>query len=152
MDANEVKVKVNHSKNFTVNGDIGDTLFVKHKWRNEDKKRINLSAKLSIPPKAFKGDLTFDMIFDLENYALELYPSPYEFDNPVTLDLTFKNVDFSEIDMDNTDFTYLDGEEKMEYKSVKFDPQKGVLEVKGAVIKHFSRYGWTRNKNNKKKK
>jgi hypothetical protein len=138
-------VKTKMSKNFTVDGSVGDTLYVSHRWKSKGK-RVKLSAKLYIPENAYKGELTFAMIFDLENYALELYPSPFEFDIPVKLDLVFKNVDFTNLNMQNPDFVYLDGEEQMLYEKVKFDPEKGVVEVKGAELHHFSRYGWTRKK------
>ena len=133
------------SKNFTVDGSVGDTLYVKHRWKSKGK-RVKLSAKLTIPENAYQGELTFKMIFDLDNYALELYPSPFTFDKPLKLDLVFKNVDFTNLDMSNPDFIYLDGEEKMVYDKIKFDPERGIVEVKGAQLNHFSRYGWTRTR------
>lgn len=138
-------IKTKMSKNFTVDGSKGATLMVSHRWKSKGK-RVKLSAKLKIPRNAFQGELNFDMIFDLENYALELYPSPYKFDQPVILDLTFKNVDFSKLDISKPDFIYLDGEEEMKYKNIKFDPEKGIIDVKGAELHHFSRYGWTRRR------
>lgn len=138
--------KEKFTKNYTVNGETGGVLFLKISWRNEDSIKVFLDSKLTIPRGAFEGELTFDMIFDLDNYALELYPSPYTFDLPVLLDLKFTNIDLSNIDIDNIDFTYLDGSENMEYKKASFDLDKGDIEVKGAKLHHFSRYGWTRRR------
>ena len=136
--------KVNYTRNYTVNGDKGGVLFLKVSWLNEDSARVALESKLTIPKGAYKGDLTFDMIFDLENYALELYPSPYTFDVPVLLDMKFTRIDLTGIDLDNFNFTYLDGEEEMEYERIRINDDEGTIAVYGAVLNHFSRYGWTR--------
>ena len=136
--------KVKYSRNYTVNGDQGGVLFLKVSWLNEDSTRVALESKLTIPKGAYKGDLTFDMIFDLENYALELYPSPFTFDLPVLLDMKFTKIDLTDIDLANFNFTYLDGEEEIEYKRIRTNEAEGSIAVYGAVLDHFSRYGWTR--------
>ena len=135
--------KVNYTRNYTVNGGV---LFLKVSWLNEDSARVALESKLTIPKGVYKGDLTFDMIFDLENFALELYPSPYTFDVPVLLDMKFTRIDLSGIDLANFNFTYLDGEEEMKYKQIRTNEVEGTIAVYGAVLGHFSRYGWTRTK------
>ncbi|MCB9206863.1 MAG: hypothetical protein H6611_06075 [Ignavibacteriales bacterium] len=137
-----LKFKAKYSKNFTVDGDKGAVLFVRHSWRTKEGQKIKMTARLTIPKGAYKGELNFDMIFDLENYALELYPSPFTFDNPVYLDLSFGNINLPQ-DM-NVDFTYLDGKEKMNYNQLFVSPERGSLRVLGAELHHFSRYGWTR--------
>ncbi|MCB9209770.1 MAG: hypothetical protein H6609_10360 [Ignavibacteriales bacterium] len=137
-----LEFKAKYTKNYTVDGDKGAVLFARHSWRTKDGQKVKLTAKLTIPKGAFQGELNFDMIFDLENYGMELYPSPYTFDNPVYLDLSLGNIDLPQ-DM-NVDFTYLDGKEQMNYDKVEFDIKKGTLKVKGAELHHFSRYGWTR--------
>ena len=139
--------KVNYTRNYTVNGDKGGVLFLKVSWLNEDSARVALESKLTIPKGAYSGDLTFDMIFDLENYALELYPSPFTFDIPVLLDMKFSKIDLTGIDKNN--FTYLDGEEEIEYKQIRTNEAEGTLAVYGAVLDHFSRYGWTRTTTSK---
>jgi hypothetical protein len=138
--------KEKFSKNYTVNGEKGGILFLKISWLTEDCIRVALESKLTIPKGAYKGDLTFDMIFDLENYALELYPSPFTFDIPVILDMKFTHIDLSDIGSDRFDFKYLDGKEKMEFKGIRIDEDRGTIAVYGAVLHHFSRYGWTRTK------
>lgn len=138
--------KQKYSKNYTIEGKKGAKIFLIVEWKDENGKKIKLESKLTIPREAYTGELTFDMIFDLENFALELYPSPFTFDHPVKLDLKFENIDLSNIDVNNLNFTYLDGDEKMKYKEVKYDLEKGKLEVKGAELHHFSRYGWSRTK------
>jgi hypothetical protein len=136
------KFKSKYSKNFTVDGSKGAVLFVRKSWRNKENKKISLSDILRIPKGAHEGLLTFDMIFDLEDYAMELYPSPHTFNQPVIFDMNFRNINIPE--GLNVDFTYMDGEEKLQYTYVNCSHEKGTLRVKGAQLHHFSRYGWTR--------
>ncbi|MCP5063862.1 MAG: hypothetical protein GY936_15550 [Ignavibacteriae bacterium] len=144
---NTSDVKSQYSKNFTIDGEEGGKLFVKHSWTDANGQLTRLAATLVIPKNAFKGKLNFDMIFDLENHWLELYPSPYTFDKPLTLNLLFSNVDLSNIDEDSFEFNYLDGEpEDLKYEYIEIDRREGFLYVKGAQLNHFSRYGWTRTK------
>lgn len=139
--------KTNYSETHTIDGAVGGVIYVNHKWVNEINRTSRLSAVLEIPAGAFKGELTFDMIFDLDNLALELYPSPFTFDKPVKLDLVFKNVDLGDFDPETFTFNYLDGEfEDMVYESVDYDLDSGTLMVVGAELHHFSRYGWGRVK------
>jgi len=146
-DIGAFKSKTKMTKSFTVDGSKGGKLRIKHGWRDGKGRKVKLSATLTIPKNAYEGELTFDMIFDLENYAMELYPSPFTFDIPVILDLKFSGVDLSNLDTDLLDFDYLDGaKEYLKYKKIKIDEKKGVLEIIGAEIPHFSRYGWSRKR------
>ncbi|MBK8944499.1 MAG: hypothetical protein IPM32_04420 [Ignavibacteriae bacterium] len=139
--------KQKHSYSLTVNGEKGGKVFVKHQFKNKRSKILKLDAVLNIPDSAYKGDLTFDIIFDLETLGVELYPSPFTFDKPVILDLKFMNADLKEFDLKDFNFDYLDGEsEHLKFDNIKFDLEKGLLEIIGVQIPHFSRYGWTRTK------
>jgi hypothetical protein len=139
-------IKSKYSKNFSINAQNERMLKVSHKWVNSKGEKIKLSAKLHIPENAFEGVLKFDMIFDFDNYALELYPSPFVFDKPVSLDLSFSGIKLTEEDIQNLNFTYLDGSEEIEYDSIEINKDNGTLKVIGAKLKHFSRYGWTRTR------
>ncbi|MFZ1292434.1 MAG: hypothetical protein WAR79_20245 [Melioribacteraceae bacterium] len=135
------------SKNFTVDGKKGDVLFISETYL-KDGKLISMNAKLTIPQNAFKGTLNFDMVFDFDNYSIQLYPTPFTFDKPVILDLTFLGVDFSTIDPAKLVFNYLDGEKlALKYTSVNINDKWKILSVVGVQIPHFSRYGWTRTTN-----
>ena len=134
------------SKNFTVDGNKGDLLMISETYLKNGK-LVSMSAKLTIPQNAFKGKLTFDMIFDFDNYSVKLYPTPFTFDKPVLLDLSFYGVDFSTLDASTLGFNYLDGEkEQLNYAYLNINEKWGVLSIGGAEIPHFSRYGWTRVK------
>ena len=147
----KILVKTKHSKILTINSEKGGKVYLKHKWKNENNELAKLTAVLDIPEGAFSGDLTFEIIFDLENYAVELYPSPYKFGKPLLLDLIFENVDLTNFDPNVFVFDYLDGEqENIKYKSIDIRLDQGSVRVREAELNHFSRYGWTRNKNKNK--
>ncbi len=145
--SDEINYKVKYSENFTVDGKKGAKLSIKHSWKNDYGMPVSLTAELDVPRKAFEGVMEFDMIFDLENYSMELYPSPFTFDIPVEFSMYFYGLDLSEYAGYDLDFNYLDGEEEeleYYYKDVDFD--NGNLVIWGAKLNHFSRYGWVRAK------
>ncbi len=140
-------VKTKHSKVLTINSEKGGKVYLKHKWKNDKNQNSKLTAVLDIPAGAFPGELTFEILFDLENYAVELYPSPYKFAKPLLLDLVFENVDLTNFDPDVFVFDYLDGEqENIQYKSIDIQLDKNTVKVREAELNHFSRYGWTRTR------
>lgn len=143
--------KTQYSKILKINGEKGGKVYLGHKFATTisgQSEKVKLYAELDIPCGAFSGDLTFEIIFDIENLAVELYPSPYTFDKPVLLNLEFKNVDLSGFDPSIFVFDYLDGTEpeNLKVKSAKIDIENNRLLIKEAELHHFSRYGWTRNK------
>lgn len=143
------EVKSFYSKTYTINGTRGGKIREKHVWLNEDGKKITMGAVIWIPKGAFKGDLTFDVNFDLENLSVDLSPSPFTFDIPVHLDLEFWGIDLGDISLEDATFRYLstDGSvEDVNYKKLEVKPEQKYLAVWWAELHHFSRYGWTRTK------
>jgi hypothetical protein len=137
--------KTKYSQTLTINGDKGGKVYLMHIWKKNNGSIARLYAILDIPIGAFKGILTFEIIFDLDNYAVELYPSPYQFDKPVLLSLMFEHIDLSDLDVNNFSFQYLDGaKEDITYKSACANLDQGMIRIIGAQLNHFSRYGWTR--------
>lgn len=140
--------KVKASKNFKIKKKHGGKIELKVSWEYDKGQKVELSAKLDVPKNAFKdNEIEFDMIFNLAEYNLELYPSPFTFDKAVKLDLKFKNIDLDLFNKDNLEFNYIDGlSENIKYKSNKIDKKTKTIEVHGAELHHFSRYGWTRRR------
>ena len=139
--------KTKYSQNFTINGSVGGNIGVKHEWINENGERVRLVSYLRIPAGAFEGDLTFDMIFDVENNSMELYPSPFSFDLPVDFSMYWYGLDLEGFDNSEFEFGYLDGEgEEIICKRKYADVSSGTLVVQSAQLHHFSRYGWTRTR------
>ena len=108
---------------------------------------LQISAKLTIPPYAFNDGESkyFTIEVDEETCSVKFQPSPFVFDQPLIFNLTIRNIDLSEFDESNVDFAYLaeDGSiEKAKYDRIIVDKENGILEVKNAVIPHFSRFGF----------
>lgn len=142
-DLENFKYQAIYSRTFTIDGSKGGRVFIKHKYTSPNGQILTLNADLQIPRGAFEGELTFDMIFDLENLAMELYPSPFVFDKPVLFNMFWMGLDLSSYA--DLDFDYLDGEsENIQCNHVNIDVDNGILQVVGAELHHFSRYGWTR--------
>jgi len=137
-----------YSKSYTINGKKGGTITESNFfWVDSNGNRVSMSATLTIPKGAFKGNLTFDITFDLENLSVQLSPSPFTFNKPVSLDLMFWGVDLTGIDPNSAEFVYLSPDgitQSVQYSSKKIVPTLKYLEVKGAKLPHFSRYGWLR--------
>ena len=133
------------SKSFTINGKKGGELFVSHSWLDDQGNKVVLYAELLIPRGAFSGTLDFDMIFDLENYSVQLSPTPYVFDKPLNFTMYFTGVDLSTFVDSQPVFDYLDDEtESLVYGPTYLDISNGIIKVWDVQITHFSRYGWTR--------
>jgi len=143
------KVLKKFAKNYTINGDEGGKISQTFKWLTYGMP-LTLDATLNIPKGAFKGELTFEIVFDPNELSMEFHPTPQDFDIPVVLDLKFLNVPKKfEIDAASLDFQYYDPDgtfESVNYESVNWLNEPRILMVKGAELHHFSRYGWVRNK------
>jgi len=110
---------------------------------------FSVEGNITIPEGAYFGLKQFSVEFDMESYSAHFYPSPTVFDVPLILDMKFSELDLTGVDPDVIAFSYigLDGIlETAECKSIRVDVKKGTLEVVGAKLPHFSRYGWTRSK------
>lgn len=141
-------IKTHYSKSFTITSDSPKRLNFSYFFKNEQGRNIQLSSTLKIPKGAFDGELTFEMVFDLKNFAMEFYPSPYQFKKPVLFTMQFFNLDLSEYADCEWKFNYLDGkdEEITEYRYMGVDIKRGDIKIVDAELHHFSRYGWTRTR------
>ena len=139
-------------KTYKVDGKKGAMLYFNEPFTNEKGEFGILNAWLNIPSGAFDGELEFEVIFYLDCYSMELYPSPFTFKKPLSLTLFFYNVDLSPNDR-LLDFAYVEGRgEDVEYRMKKVDYENGNIFVWDAQLHHFSRYGWTRKREAKGRK
>ena len=136
---------VKASKRFLIDGKVGGDVFITITWLNKQNEEVRLKAVLNIPPNAYQGSIKFDMIFDLNEHDIELYPSPFTFNKPVSLDLIFRNVKLGKYRDQDLIFNYVDDlNETVEHEYSKINFKTRTLIVRGAKLNHFSRYGWTR--------
>jgi hypothetical protein len=113
-----------------------------------------LFASLKIQKGSFtsmgKESVTFWIDFDRAKNIIEFSPSGSNFDIPIELDLTY---DLSKstnpisplfnVNSGDVFFKCFDDGTPIPYKKINIDPKGKKIEVQGALIPHFSRYGWS---------
>ncbi len=107
---------------------------------------VSIKAKLKVPKNAFSGTETLEYQINGEDASIDFYPG-MAFDKDLLFDLKFTGLDLSGINPNEIQFLYLapDGNTyPVQYSKLTVDIDRGILEVKDAVINHFSRYIWAR--------
>ena len=149
LEPSNVKIMKILAKNYTFDGAVGGKIVQKYQWTS-DTAKLMLEAYLTIPPGAYEGELTFEIVFDPNQLSMELHPTPFYFDKPVVLTMQYKGISENYIiDSEKLDFQYHnpDGSfEKVDYQKIDWDPIDRELKVFQAELHHFSRYGWVRKK------
>ncbi|PKL81455.1 MAG: hypothetical protein CVV24_15165 [Ignavibacteriae bacterium HGW-Ignavibacteriae-3] len=115
---------------------------------SQDGKRT-ISATLRVPAGALTGQnyFLFFMYADNDKLSIKFLPSPTLFNIPCTLDLEYTGIDLRGIDPSSIRFAYLDNPASGFVTSssrIFTDVNTGTLRVTGAVIPHFSEYGFVR--------
>ncbi len=108
--------------------------------------QVTIRAKLKIPKNAFSGIETIGYQVDDLDGSIDFSPSIF-FDEDLRFDIKFTGLDLSGFNPDEIQFMYLDPDgftHPVEYSELTVDTERGILEVKDAVITHFSRYIWAR--------
>ena len=108
--------------------------------------QVNINAKLKIPKNAFSGTETIGYLVDDADGSIDFSPS-MSFSEDLRFDIKFIGLDLSGFEPEDIHFMYVDGggiTHPVQYSKLTVDIDRGVLEVKDAVISHFSRYIWTR--------
>lgn len=107
---------------------------------------VTIKAKLKIPQDAFSGTETIGYLVSGSDGSIDFSPG-MSFNKDLQFDIRFTGLDLSGINPDEIHFMYMDPDgttHPVEYSSLTVDLDRGVLEVKDAVISHFSRYIWSR--------
>lgn len=145
-----------------LDGGRGNNIHIKLEYEGGLFGTVKIDAKIDFKKGSFNKDFSFyddtDYLFDDAGKKLwitllvddETTSSTFTphlmFDKPVELDLKFEGVDLSGFDLNNLKFVYLpDGSDEAfvpVYSELIIDAEKGKLQVKGALIPHFSRYGF----------
>ena len=108
--------------------------------------QVHINAKLKIPADAFSGTETIGYIVDDFDGSIDFSPS-MSFNTDLRFDIKFIGLDLTTINPNELQFMYVDPEgvtHPVQYSKLTVDVERGVLEVKDAVISHFSRYIWSR--------
>jgi hypothetical protein len=112
---------------------------------NSQSGQVSIKAKLKIPKDAFSGTETLSFQIN-SDASIDFYPG-MTFDKDCLYDIKFTGLDLTGIDPNDIGFYYLAPDNTVypvSYSHLTVDVEKGILEVKDAIITHFSRYIWTR--------
>lgn len=108
--------------------------------------QVNINGKLKVPANAFSGTETIGYTVDDLDGSIDFSPS-MAFNEDLRFDIKFIGLDLSGFQPDEIHFMYVDPEgvtHPVQYSKLTVDVDRGILEVKDAVISHFSRYIWGR--------
>jgi hypothetical protein len=109
--------------------------------------KIQISGTLTVPPGGYPGNQNISITLN-DGCLYQVYnPSPFVFRSPVLLDLLYKNVNLTGIDIKKVGFYFLSENGsyyKAEYDSLIFDSENRTIGIVGAKIPHFSRWGWAK--------
>lgn len=106
--------------------------------------KVTVDVDLVIPAGAFSGVKTISYTINTGDATINFSPK-MAFDIDLNLDYKLSGLDLSAYDNpDLIDFVYLKNSSFVltSYTSKRVDLRKGLLQVNGAKISHFSRYGW----------
>ncbi len=109
-------------------------------------KNFEIKAHLKIPAGAFSG--TKNLSMELSNISTEITFGPsMVFTNALSLDLEYSGLNLKGINPNSVRFVYLSPSgqyEFVQYDKLEVNTKDGILKVEGAVIPHFSRFGFCR--------
>ena len=131
----------------SVNGNKGGIVEMTQTFIN-DGNQASVTAILTIPKGSFNGNKVISFTVNTETAEIEFSPIPpkgKDFDINLSLDLTFSGINISKYKDSHFSFSYFDGNNIIPVASdyVNVNIEQGLLQVLGAQINHFSRYGWS---------
>ena len=109
---------------------------------------VHVNANLEFGKNAFNGLLNITAIVNPINASITFLPHIRSFKGNVKLNMTITGVDLSKLNLDRSKPVYfaffINGVpvEKISNQGVAVDYRKGMLIVKDAELKHFSKYCW----------
>jgi hypothetical protein len=139
--SSEAVVSVSES----IDGSVGGAVYLNQTVPGGPFGQVVFNGELDVPQGAYTGTQNIAITFDDETTAATYTPSPFYFDQPVTLTLELKGLDLTGVDPSTVQFVYIDpaGQiDHVQYSDIQVDIATGTLKVIGAELHHFSRYGF----------
>lgn len=140
-----LQIENEYSVSEDIDGSKGGIVRMNESYYSESGK-VTIRAKLRIPKDSFTGSETIGYDVYTSDGSIEFSPG-MTFNEDLVFDIKYTGLDLSGIDPNEIQFLYVDENSNtypVQYSSLNVDVEKGILEVKGAVISHFSRYIWAR--------
>lgn len=128
-------------------GNKGGELEVEGKFGISKSGVVEVHGVLDIPQGAFKGFKILSMSADKGSTSVTFGPSGSYFDKSLLLDLEYNGLNLDGVDISKIKFAYLSSDgiySIVPNDGIQVDVKKGKLEVHGARIDHFSRFGFVR--------
>ena len=142
---NSLQIENLFSASEVIDGSQGGMIKLNESYSSESGE-VSIKAKLKVPKNAFSGTETLEYQINGEDGSIDFYPG-MTFDKDLLFDLKFTGLDLSGINPSDIQFLYLDPDGNtypVQYSHLTVDVDRGILEVKDAVITHFSRYIWAK--------
>lgn len=141
-----MSVERSHFTFNVINGSNGGSVTLQRSY-NSSNGEVNVSADLTVPAGAYSGWKIIRYLVNDNSAVCDFGPS-MNFNVPLLFDLSLSGIDLSDVtDPNQVTFAYMaeDGSiQPAEYESATVDVANGKLEVRGAKLNHFSRYGWAK--------
>ncbi len=128
-------------------GNKGGELEVEGKFGISKSGVVEVHGTLDIPRGAFKGSKILSMSADKGSTSVTFGPSGSHFDKSLLLDLKYDGLNLDGVDISKIQFAYLSSDGVyiiVPNDGIEIDVKEGKLEVHGAHIDHFSRFGFVR--------
>ena len=135
-----------------IDGIQGGKVILQGVYQNYYGDTVTVTATLEVPKDAFTGIKNISMRTDRYSPAMEFQPGG-SFNKPLKLNLKFVGIKLSRHNLQDgkTDFFYIADNGTMvviKHDGLNVNLAEKKAEVKGAELKHFSRYGFIRKSNN----
>jgi hypothetical protein len=130
----------------TIDGSVGGTMTMNQSYMGDNGRQVTLSLIMTIPPGAFSGVKTITLTAD-DHYAALICTPSMAFDKSLSLDFSYTGLSLNSTNLANgrQGFYFISDSgdlENIANNSMVINKNLGRVLVNGAVINHFSRYGW----------
>ena len=128
-----------------INGKNGGKLSLEESYGGR-RDKITITASLEFPEGAFEGERDIAMVLEDQYGTVSFSPSG-SFLLPANYDLKIEGINLKDVEENKVMFVYLaqNGSiEVVECSELIVDKRNEILEVRGAQIPHFSRFGFVK--------
>ena len=130
-----------------INGEKGGDIKLDGKYKLPDGRKIEYKSKLKFPKGAFEGEKEITNTLYTKFAEAIFEPHVPSFNLPAEYDLELEGLDLFGVNPANVMFVYQNPNgdlEVVECEKMEVDIEKGKLKIEGALLPHFSRFGFVK--------